>query len=135
MLAYTDRNTVKLDFDHTPFKTVKYWASRACNWFELEGFLILKSSEKCYHVIFNRTVPWSENIHVVAWVCLESDIYSLTRWFIMQSIKESSTLRVTPKGDKPSPRIVYRYGKEDIEIRNFLEYRKLIKSIYKYLAC
>ena len=30
----------------------------------------------------------------------------------MQCIKESSTLRVSPKKEKPSPRIVYRYGKE-----------------------
>jgi len=38
-------------------------------------------------------------------------------------------LRVSPKGDKSSPRIVYRYGRQDREIRQFLAYRELIKGI------
>ena len=43
----------------------------------------------------------------------------------------SSTLRVAPKGDKPSPRIVFRYGSQDHGVKDFLRYRKLIKRIHK----
>jgi hypothetical protein len=56
------------------------------------------------------------------------------KWFLMQCIKEGSTLRVSPKRDKPSPRIVFRHGKQDKEIKNFLAYRKLIKSTASKLS-
>jgi hypothetical protein len=38
-------------------------------------------------------------------------------------------LRVSPKKEKPSPRIVYRYGKQDREIRKYLECLKTVKGI------
>jgi len=52
---------------------------------------------------------------------------------LMQGIKMSSTLRVAPKGDKPSPRIVFRYGSQDYAVKDFLEYRQLIKKIHRSL--
>ena len=66
ILGFTDTETVMLDFDNTTFKTVRYWARRAMRWFDLSGFLILKSSEGCYHTIINRPVSWSENMKVMA---------------------------------------------------------------------
>ena len=49
----------------------------------------------------------------------------------MQCIKGGSTLRISPKKDKPSPRIVYRYGKHDGEIHLFLLKRQEIWNIMK----
>jgi len=126
VLGISDKSTVKLDFDDTPFKTVMYWAERACNWFKLEGFIILKSSKNHYHVVFNRRVIWRKNVHIMSWVAIESQIEKLKDYALMQGIKESSTLRIGPKGDKPFPRMVYRYGKQDGEIQNFLKKRKEI---------
>ena len=131
IIGYTDTETVKLDFDNTPFKEVKYWALRTMKWFKLEGFIILKSSENNYHVVFNRPVTWTENMHIVAWVSLESKNPMTSKWFLMQCIKEGSTLRVSQKRDKPCPRMVYSYGKQDKEIQNFLAYRRVIKSMIK----
>ena len=131
ILGYTDTETIKLDFDRTPFKTVRYCALRTMKRFKLGGFIILKSSKSHYHIVFNRKVSWSENMHIVVWVYLQSHNEALKKWFVMQCIKESSTLRVSPKGRKPSPRIVYRYGRQDKEIRDFLRYRRLIKNIMK----
>ena len=131
VIGYTDIETVKLDFDNTPFKQVKYWASRAMEWFKLEGFIILRSSENNYHVVFNRSVSWAENMKIVAWISLLSHNRMLEKWLIMQCIKEGSTLRVSRKRNKPSPRIVFQYGKQDDQIESFLSYRKLIKSITK----
>jgi hypothetical protein len=108
ILGYTDTETVKLDFDDTAFRTVRYWALRAMRWFKLRGFLILESSPDCYHVVFDRTVSWSENVAIMAWVALTSKHWKLTGWFILQCIKRGSTLRVSTKGDKRSPRIVRR---------------------------
>jgi len=67
-IGYSDTETVKLDLDNMSFRTTKYWALKAMKRFKLGGFIILKSSWNCYHVVFNRTVSWSENMHIVAWV-------------------------------------------------------------------
>jgi hypothetical protein len=128
ILGYSDTETVKLDFDDTTFKNTRYWAERVVKWFRLGGFVILKSSKNSYHVIFNKTVSWARNMHIVSWVALQSQNKGLEQWFKMQAIKESSTLRLSSKGEKKPPRIVMRQGKQDKEIYNFLEYRKLIKK-------
>lgn len=75
---------VMLDFDNIGSEEVKYWA---CKKFKLGGFLIIRSSERNYHIVFNRTVSWAENVRIVAWVCLMLDHYSLTKWFLLQCIK------------------------------------------------
>jgi len=81
--------------------------------------------------VFDRTVSWKENVKIVAWVSLLSHNPKLLKWFVMQCIKEGSTLRVSSKRNKTSPRIIYRYGKQDKEIPNFLTWRKLIKNILR----
>jgi hypothetical protein len=131
IIGFSDTETVKLDFDNTPFKNVKYWAERAMNWHKLGGFIILKSSENCYHVLFNRSVSWSENTRIVAWVALQARNQGLTGWFIMECIKESSTLRISPKRNKPPPRIVFRLGKQDQQLKIFVRNRHLIKEFIK----
>ena len=133
VLGCTDEETVMLDFDSTPFKTVKYWGSRAMKWFKLEGYIILKSSLNNYHVVFNRKVSWKENMHIVGWVALLSDNPMLQKWLLMQCIKEGSTLRVSPKREKPSPRIVFRHGQENCQIECFLGSRKLMKNTIRKL--
>jgi hypothetical protein len=49
----------------------------------------------------------------------------------MQGIKESSCLRVGKKKDKAKPRIVYGFGKEDNEIRNFLRFRRMVQTVIR----
>jgi hypothetical protein len=68
-------------------------------------------------------------MQVMAWVAMLSQIPNLKKYVLMQCIKEGSTLRVSPKGDKPSPRIVFHYGKQDMQIRKFLENHRFIKAI------
>ena len=131
VLGYDDKTTVKLDFDNTKLKTVKYWAFRVLNFFSLEGFIILRSSHKCYHVVFNRPVSWTRNLHIIAWACQQSKHKKLTGWLIFQCIKESSTLRVGSKGRKKPPKTVFQYGFQDREIRSYLSYLKLLKKLEK----
>jgi hypothetical protein len=131
ILGFTDKATVKIDFDNKSFKTTKYWAFRTLKRFRLRGFIILKSSEKHYHMVFDRRVSWSKNMGIVGWVAVCSRNSKLKDWLAMQCIKESSTLRVATKGDKPSPRIVFRYGKQDKQIKKFLSERKKIKRIMR----
>jgi hypothetical protein len=129
ILGFSDAETVKLDFDEISFSSVKYWALRAMKWFKLKGFVILKSSKKCYHVVFDREVSWKQNMRVVAWVALLSHNKSLAKWFLMQCIKGCSTLRVSHKREKLPPRIVYRYGKQDQNVKDFLRNRKIIRKM------
>lgn len=131
IFGFTDDEALMIDFDNVTFKTAKYWAFRTMRFQNLEGFIILKSSERCYHVVFNRSVDWSENVSIMAWIALLSNNKGLQKYHLLQCIKQSSTLRISDKNEKPSPRIVYRYGKQDDQIQSFLEYRKLIKRIIK----
>ena len=65
--------------------------------FDLGGFLLLESSPGSYHVVFDRSVDWSENMRIVAWVALLSKKEKLRRWFLMQCIKQKPTLRISEK--------------------------------------
>lgn len=88
----------------------------------------MKFIKASYHVVFNRPVNWAENVHIMDWLALESKNESLKLWAIMQGIKESSTLRISRKGKKPIPKIVFKYGLQDKQIKNYLGTRKLILS-------
>lgn len=70
---------------------------------------------------------------IMAWVAIQSRILKVKDYVLMQCIKGSSTLRVSPKGEKPSPRIVYRYGKKEKQIRKFIENRQFIKDAIRKL--
>jgi len=129
VLGITDTETVKLDFDRTPFRTVKYYAMETMKWHKLKGFIILKSSKNNYHVIFDKKVSWKDNVRIMAWVCLISKHEALTKWFLLQCVKKESTLRASQKYNKPEPRIVFRNGSQDGMIAEFLAYRKIVKSI------
>jgi len=106
------------------FEKVKYWASRTCKEHKLGGFLIVRSSKRNHHIVFNRAVSWAENMSIVASLCLTLKHESLTKWFLLQCIKREPTLRTSIKANKPSPRIVYHYGKQNGKIKEYLRYRK-----------
>ena len=82
-------------------------------------------------LIFNRPVSWIKNMHIVAWGALLSGKEKMKTYNLLQWIKQSSTLRISPKREKPSPRIVYRYGKQDRQIFNYLKSRTLTKNHQK----
>jgi hypothetical protein len=68
------------------------------------------------------------------WVCLESGNADLQRYVRMQCIKKSSTVRVSGKKgkrDRPVPRIVFRFGKQNMQVKKFLETRKFILDSLK----
>ena len=102
-----------LNLDGMNFKSAKIWAMLVLEKFSLEGFIILKSTKNCYHVVFDSYISWDENLSIVGWIAILSKSLKLKDYLSMQCIKMSSTLRVAPKGEKPSPRIVFRYGNQD----------------------
>ena len=48
--------------------------------------------------------------------------------------QEGFHIEVSPKGEKPSPRIVFGYGKQDEQIKSFLNYRQMIKNIARKIG-
>ena len=74
---------------------------------------------------------WRKNVHIMNWVAIESQSGKLKDYALMQGIKESSTLRVSPKKQKSASRIVYRYRDQENEILNYLRKRDMIKNILK----
>jgi hypothetical protein len=125
ILGYTDTRTVKLDLDETTFKKAKRIAHRVNEWYRLGGFVILKSSSHSFHVIFNRAVSWKKNLSIVAWASYIANFnLPLMRYLVMQCIKGSSTLRISPKGKKKSPKVVYRYGLQNMMVKTYFESRR-----------
>jgi hypothetical protein len=55
----------------------------------------------------------------------------LKDYLAMQCIKRSSTLRILEKDEKPAPIIVYKFGSQNQAIKDFLEYRAMVKKIAK----
>lgn len=136
IIGYSDVSTVKLDFDGYSPRVVRNWAKRICRFFKLRGFLILKSSLNNYHVVFDRAVSWVMNVHIFCWTALMIEgkqlrNLPLTRYALMQGIKESSCLRVGRKKSKPSPRIVFRFGEQNSEIKKFMDFRRRLAKIEK----
>jgi hypothetical protein len=137
IIGYYDTSTPKLDFDGKPFKTVKYWAKVTCKKFKLGGYIILKSSEGNYHVVFDRSVSWEENVMIMCWVSLLVEgkrlkNCPLTKYVIMCGIKTVSCLRigkkkVEGKKEKSSPRTVFKFGKQNNEIKNYLQFKKNLR--------
>jgi hypothetical protein len=130
VFAFTDRITVKLDLDKTPFRRTVAIAKRSCRWLRLDGFIILKSSPSNYHAVFNEPVTWERNVRCMAWVCCCAKFpVDLCRWVLMQCIKRSSTLRTRCKEEKQPPRIVFGYGHQDMMIAYYLKNRVFHRKI------
>lgn len=47
----------------------------------------------------------------------------------MQCIKKESTLRLGNKGVKGCPRVIFRFGSQNGEVRNYLFYRRMVNAI------
>jgi len=126
-------NLVHMDFDDMPFREVYSLCELACKHFRLEGFAIFKSSKNHYHAVFNRPVKWKTNAKVMSWIAILSGNEKCYRYVLLQIIRGEATLRLTPKGSKPAPRLVATYGKTDKGIKQYLNLRKWVKQLYKSL--
>jgi hypothetical protein len=139
IVGLSDNRTVMCDLDNISFKKVKNLAFLTMKHFRLEGFLILKSSSKHYHVVFDKPKRWSEVVRIISWMGIMANNRNVWKWICMQAIKKYCTLRVSPKpvnpvGFKPTPRIVYRYGSQNRQIQAFLTLRRCVLRIVKRLC-
>ena len=153
VLGDWDNDIVKIDWDERSIVDVKHWSFMLNKRYKLGGFIILRSSIKThkvwnenhtevvyryktgsFHTVFNRAVSWSSLISILAWLCLTVKDEILSKWFFMQLIKGTFTLRHGFKKRKGIPKIVYRFGNQDGQIAKFLANRKFILDFLRVKA-
>ena len=117
----TDRGLI-LDLDNMKYRKALAVASDLCKRHRLEGFLLIMSSPRNYHAIFNRYLSWRK-ITKILFSRLECH-----RWGVFQMMQGALTLRISKKNGENKPRIVHRVGKEDKLIKDYLEVYKQFKD-------
>ena len=64
-------------------------------------------------------------------VALQSKNLGLQNYARMQCIKRTSTVRISGKVNKPIPKIIFQYGKQNGQTRKFLVTRKFVLDFLK----
>lgn len=114
-----------LDLDNVTLTRTKDIAHRLIRRFDLGGFLVVRSSSKHYHVIFNKPLSWRMVLRVIFAVDVcRKRYHNHFSWAEMQAIKGAATIRLGPKGRKKAPRPIFRAGQQDKEIKSYLTLRK-----------
>jgi hypothetical protein len=117
----TDRG-IMFDLDNMTFQSALRTAETLLKQYRLEGFLLIKSSPKNYHVVFNRYLSW-KNITMI--VCSK---YECLRWAIFKLREGQLTLRISKKNGKNKPKIVRQMGKSDKLVKDYLEIYETLKN-------
>jgi hypothetical protein len=116
-IGFVTTKGVLLDLDNMTFRKAKWIAEKLLKDYKLQGFLLVKSSERSYHVVFNRYLSWKKITEILF------SRYECVRYAVQQVQNGHLTLRISPKNGKNKPRILLETGKTD----------KLIKIIWKFL--
>ena len=104
-----------LDLDNIKYRKALAIATDLCRRHRLEGFLLIMSSPKNYHAVFNRYLSWKKITKILF------SRYECVRYAVFQMMQGELTLRISGKNGKNKPKIVHRVGKEDKLIKDYLE--------------
>jgi hypothetical protein len=109
----TDKGLM-LDLDNMTLTKARRIAEALMKRYRLEGYLLIESSERNYHVVFNRYLRWKTILKIVfsQVVCI--------RWGIHQARKGYLTLRISRKNNRNKPKILMEVGKTDKLINEYL---------------
>lgn len=127
MLGFTADNGVMFDLDHYKFETVEKIAENFLEQHKLKGYLIIETSKNCYSIIFNKYLKWKDVLTIMGKLYFylggrkTAHGRHYGEWLILQIIKQASTIRVSPKGNKPKPKLIKIKGKTDGLIKDYLE--------------
>ena len=121
VVGFMTNKGVILDLDNMKFKKAKWLAQSLCKRYELEGYLLIKSSEKNYHVVFNRYLKWRTITKIVF------NQYEALRWAVFQMQSGYLTLRISRKNGRNKPKILLKVGKADKLVKDYLEVYDVFK--------
>jgi len=111
---HTDKGLI-LDLDNMKFSKASWIANNLLKKHKLEGYLLIRSSHKNYHVVFNRYLSWKSITKILF------SQYECIRYGVFQMQSGKLALRVSSKNGKDRPRILLTVGKTDKLIKDYLE--------------
>lgn len=121
-IGFTTEKGVLLDLDNMTRKKAEWTANTLMQKYELEGYLLVQSSSKSYHLIFNKYVSWKTITRILF------DRYECVRYAVMQMQNDHLTLRISRKNGKNKPKILLMEGKTDKLIKDYLEIWEKFKN-------
>lgn len=121
-IGFNTKRGLILDLDNMKFRKAKWLCARLCRNYRLEGYLIIQSSPKNYHAIFNRYLAWRTITKILF------NNYEVLRWAVFQMKEGILTLRISKKNDKNKPKIVFKTGKTDKLIKDYMKAVKIVEK-------
>lgn len=115
VIGFTTDKGIIIDLDNMTYKKAKYIADTLLKKHKLEGFLLIKSSEKSYHVVFNKYLSWKKITKILF------SLYECIRYAVFQMKEGCLTLRISRKNGENKPKILVKVGKTDKLIKDYLE--------------
>ena len=121
-IGFTTKKGLMLDLDNISYAGVKRLADYYLETHKLEGYLILKTSRKNFHLIFNRYLSWRKIMQIIF------KTHKATAWAIWQAKKGELTLRISKKKLHPRPKIIRQKGQTDKLINDYLLIYKMFEE-------
>ena len=121
-IGFTTKKGLCLDLDYLSERKTKKLTETLYKKHKLEGYLIIKSSPKHYHVVFNRYLSWRKTLQIL------STVYSCFEWMQWQIRKGEITLRISTKKGKNKPKIIRQKGQTDKLINDYLLIYKMFEE-------
>jgi hypothetical protein len=122
VIGFMTNKGVIMDLDNMTYRKVRYLARTLCRQYRLEGYIIVLSSPRNYHVIFNRYLQWKTITKTLF------NNWEVIRWAVFQLREGYLTLRVSRKNGKNKPKIVFKTGKTDKLIADYMEIYETFKG-------
>lgn len=121
-VAFVTVKGVLLDLDNMTYRKAKWITETLLKKYRLEGFLLIRSSRRSYHAVFNRYLSWKKITEVLF------SMHECIRYAVQQMQNGHLALRISPKNGKNKPKILIETGKTDKLIKDYLEvYEKFQK--------
>lgn len=122
-IGFVTTDGVLLDLDNMTFKKANWIAKTLLEEFKLEGFLLIRSSVRSYHIVFNKYISWRKITKVLF------SRYECVRYAVQQIQNGHMTLRISKKNGKNKPKLLVKVGKTDKLIRDYLEVFEKMKKL------
>lgn len=121
-IGFTTTKGLCLDLDDISQRKAERLANFLLKKHKLQGYLLIESSPKHYHVVFNKYLSWRKTLQIL------SRIYKCVEWLLWQIRKGEITLRISAKKGKNLPKIIKCIGKKDKLIKDYLEVYNLFNG-------
>ena len=114
-VAFVTVKGVLLDLDNMTYRKAKCIAEKLLKRFRLEGYLLIRSSHRSYHAVFNKYLSWKKITEVLF------SMHECIRYAVQQMQNGHLALRISPKNGKNKPKILIKTGKTNKLIKDYLE--------------